>query len=374
MPRKLSYQDMMDLISGAIVLGCGGGGDPAMAKAMVEEVFEKGKEFSLVDPQELPAAGWSCILGNVGGGIEPKEREMVKNVKRVWEHPIFIAAQELAKYLRIEISTYLPSEIGAGNTVTPLYVAAMEGKAVIDGDAAGGRAKPELIISTTNLLGIPITPLSVATYFGDTLILKDSSSDDRVEKICRYLSRISAGRVAVARCPVKSQELSPAVHPYSISLAIRVGRTIREDQEKTAESLIKVLNGSERFRGSVESFTREEKDGFMWGEILLRGSKEFYGEILKIWFKNENLIAWRNGKPDVTCPDAIVVVDVKNGTGLYNWGDHFYKGREVMVIGIPAAPIWRSERGEEIFGPRHFGFDFPPETIVPINPRLPNQY
>ena len=364
MPKKLNYQDMMDLISGAVVLGCGGGGDPAMARSMVDEGFQKGKEFTLVDPEELPEEGWSCILGNVGGGIEPREREMVKNLKRVWEYPIFIAARELSKYLKAEITSYLPSEIGAGNTVTPLYVAAMEGKAVIDGDAAGGRAKPELIISTTNLKGIPVTPLAMANYFGDVLIMKESLGDDRAENICRYISRVSAGRVAVARCAARSKDLAAAAHPNSISLAIQVGKTIRERKKNTAEAVMNVLQGSKRFTGSVQAFTREERDGFMWGDIILRGAEEFSGQEFKIWFKNENLVAWKNGQVDITCPDAIVILDAEEGTGLYNWGDHFQKGRRVMVVGIPAAPMWKTPKGEEIFGPRHFGFNFPSKTIT----------
>ena len=34
---------MQDLITGAVILGCGGGGDPAMAQAMVDEVFDQRK-------------------------------------------------------------------------------------------------------------------------------------------------------------------------------------------------------------------------------------------------------------------------------------------------------------------------------------------
>jgi len=363
MPRRLSYQDMQDLIAGAIVLGCGGGGDPAMAQAMVDEVFAQGKEFSLLDPKELHPDDWVCILGHVGGGIEPKEREMVKDLPRVWPVPILIAEEELAKYLQVEFQAYLPSEIGAGNTVTPLYVAAMRGKAVIDGDAAGGRAKPEIIISTTHLLGIPVTPLALASYFGDTLILKDSSSDDRVEKICRYLARVSGGRVAAARCPSQGKQILPAVHPYSISMAIQAGKTIREAKGKIIEALVNLLQGSKRFIGHVESFSREEKDGFMWGEILLQGNGEFSGERYKIWYKNENLIAWKGNRLDMTCPDAIIILDARTGMGLYNWGNQFHPGREVAVVGLPAAPLWNSEKGYKIFGPSHFGFDFPPKQI-----------
>lgn len=356
--QKLSYQEMEDLISGATILGCGGGGDPKVSKAMVDEIFEQGKEFSLLDPKTLRDESWVCILGYVGGGLEQKERDLVKDLKKIWKHPISIASKELENYLKIEFDSYLPSEIGAGNTVTPMFIAAMEGKTTIDGDAAGGRAKPELIISTTNLLGIPITPLAITTYFGDCLILQNSESDDRVEKICRYLARVSGGRVGVARCPAKGKEMQKAIHPYSISLAINAGRVIKEEKEKPVEALLGILKGSKRFEGYVESFFREERDGFMWGDINLKGRKDFEGEIFKIWFKNENLVSWRDGKLDITCPDAIIIVDSENGEGLYNWGDHFYKGRQVTVIGVRSIGIWKSKEGLEIFGPKHFGFDF----------------
>jgi DUF917 family protein len=265
--------------------------------------------------------------------------------------------------MRVEFRAYLSSEIGAGNTVAPLYVAAMLGKSVIDGDAAGGRAKPELIISTTHLFGIPVTPIALANYFGDSLILKNSSGDDRAEKICRYLARVSGGRVAAARCPSPGKQILPAIHPFSISLAIQAGRVIREEKERAVEAVVEVLKGSTRFLGRVESFSREEKDGFMWGEIFLKGTQEFSGDRLKIWYKNENLIIWKNDVLDMTCPDGIVILDAQTGKGLYNWGDHFYQGREVAVIGIPAAPCWNSSKGYEIFGPEHFGFKFPPKQI-----------
>lgn len=358
MIRKLSYQEMQDLISGATILGCGGGGDPAASKAMVEEVFEKGKTFSILDPKAFADDLCVCILGHVGGGIEQKEKDLVRNLERLWKHPIAIASKALANYLDVEFDAYLPSEIGAGNTVTPMFIAAMEGKLTIDGDAAGGRAKPELIISTTHLWGIPITPLAIATYFGDLFILIESMSDDRVENLCRYLSRISDGRVAVARCPVRGKEILKAIHPHSISLAIDAGRAIREEKEEPVEALRRVLKGSKRFEGHVESFFREAKDGFMWGNITFKGERDFEGENFRIWFKNENLIGWRNDKLDISCPDAITIVDSENAEGLYNWGDHFYKGKRVTIIGIRSIEIWRSERGLEIFGPRHFGFDF----------------
>ena len=53
--------------------------------------------------------------------------------------------------------------------------------------------------------------------------------------------------------------------------------------------------------------------------------------------------------------DHIFVLGV--GIGGYTVGE------EVVIVGVPAAPQWRSEKGIELMGPRHFGFDF---DYVPI--------
>ena len=78
----------------------------------------------------------------------------------------------------------------------------------------------------------------------------------------------------------------------------------------------------------------------------------------KIWFKNEYLVTWLNEEPYVTSPDIICLVDSKTGDGLTPWSDDFSKNRAVAVIGAKNAPIWYTKKGLEIFGPRHFGFDF----------------
>lgn len=111
------------------------------------------------------------------------------------------------------------------------------------------------------------------------------------------------------------------------------------------------------FRGKVEAFERKEDGGFMWGNISIIGTEDFKKEELRIWFKNEYLITWRNGKPYVTCPDTVCVVDAKTGEGLSARGQEFRKKREVAIVGRKAYKIWRTRRGIELFSPRHFGFD-----------------
>lgn len=84
--------------------------------------------------------------------------------------------------------------------------------------------------------------------------------------------------------------------------------------------------------------------------------------------KNENLVSWLDDKPYVTCPDLICIVDSQTSEGISNSrAAESYKGNNVVVLGIKAIDQWRSPKGIEVFGPKHFGFDImykPIEEIV----------
>ena len=42
--------------------------------------------------------------------------------------------------------------------------------------------------------------------------------------------------------------------------------------------------------------------------------------------------------------------------GLSNFSGANYSGKNVTVFGIKAIEQWRTKKGIEIFGPKHFGF------------------
>lgn len=350
---------MEDLLNGGLILGCGGGGELQEGKAVIEEVFRNGKDFCLIDLDEIDGEGIYCLISYVGGGISEEEEDLVKGLKRTIEHPILKAAQELSRYLGKEFSGYYPSEIGAGNTIAAMFVAAMEGKPTIDGDTAGGRSKPETAISTTHVAGIQPYPVAIVNAFGEVVLIKRCIDDYRVETLSRYVSRASGGRCAAARCAVKGKELRDGIYSDSISLAIGAGRVIRTAKGDPVSELIRFLNGKELFLGTVVDFVQEKKQGFNWGTISLSGFQNYKGMNYKVWYKNEHLVAWKNNEVHITCPDCIIIVDAESGKGLYNKTDDFHKGRKVAVIGRGAGDIWRTEKGLEIFGPGHFGFDLP---------------
>lgn len=357
--KILDKQDIEDLLVGAKILGTGGGGETRLARLMIEEVYAKKKHFDLISLEEVPNDEIVMIVGTIGGGVSEEVKRKVANLPRMKGSPEFAATRELVEYLGKEPYAFFPSEIGAANTLVPMYVAAMVDGCCIDADACG-RAKPEISLSTTNVVGFHVFPLAIVSPFGDTIILKYAVDDARAEDICRYVAVASGGTCGVARCPMKGKDIKNAVVPNSISATIGIGRSIREArerQEDPVQAFIQASDGYLLFRGKVDSFERKGDGGFMWGTVSIIGTEDFNGEELRIWFKNEYLITWRNWKPYVTCPDSVCVVDAKTSEGISAWGREFRKKREVVIVGKKAYKIWRTRRGIELFSPRHFGFD-----------------
>ena len=356
MTQILTRQDAIDLWEGTKILGCGGGGEPNDGLKYIEETYDDGHSFTLAQVDQLPPNELVVTIGLVGGGISEAELREVQGLP-LKGIAVLRAIEALEEYLERPIGAYMPCEPGAGNSFVPLYAAAMKGAVAVDLDTAG-RAKPEIVNSTTSIFDVPLTPLAIASDYGDVLILREAPNERRVEQICRYVARASGGMCAVARCPITVEEARGRLISGSLQRALAAGRAIRTTADPV-EGLIEALHGRRTFDGTIRHCTRREEGGFVWGEIELSGRNGFANETYKLYYKNENLIGWRNDEPDATTPDLLSVVDSSTGKGVYNWTDEsLYCGREVTVIWAEAHPLWLSQRGLELFGPRHFGFDF----------------
>jgi DUF917 family protein len=76
---------------------------------------------------------------------------------------------------------------------------------------------------------------------------------------------------------------------------------------------------------------------------------------LKVWFKNENHVSWKNGDVFITSPDMIIFVDDTTCEPFTN--NKIEEGQKVAVIGLKARDVFRLPRGIEVLGPKAFGFD-----------------
>ena len=358
--KELSRQEAYDLIMGAKILACGGGGSEEKAIQNVNRIYNAGKKFRIADMSDIKDSDNICIIGMVGGGITEEDKKLVENRKIIIEEPMIVAVKELELFLGIKFSGFIATELGPNNSIIPLMVAAEMGKLAINGDCCG-RSKPEISISTTRVAGIPIAPFSIVSQYGDIQIVKSTIDDKRGELIARNASKLSGGSVSVARCPMSIKLAKEAVIRHTYSLAIELGEKLRKSKEEGEDEIEAIVNTIPQckvaFKGKVKSFSRDEKGGFTSGEIQVESAER---KRLRIWYQNEYLLSWLENKQFITCPDGIYIVDSQTGLGLSPWEEDFYKRREVTILTRSAPEIWKSEKGLEIFGPAVFDKNWGP--------------
>jgi len=355
--KELTKEDLDNILLGCAVLGTGGGGSLKAARRIIEADLTKGGKFLLadaedLDPEAIVASPYFC------GALVVEEETRGK------ESESLIAFRSLEDFIGKKISAVIGGELGAENTAVALSVASNVEIPLVDADPAG-RSVPELQHSTFFLNDIPIAPMAVANRFGDVVIVKQVANHFHAESIVRNIAIASGNRVGVADSPVKVRVLRKSAIPKAISLARKIGETIRKaiaKQEDLAEAIATTENGKLLFKGTVEKDSEwKNEGGFTVGTIQIKGRGEYQGSDYKIWYKNENIIAWKDGEIDITVPDLICVLNEETGEPIIN--PEAKKGMNVTVVGFPAPEQWKTERGIEVFGPKSFGFDV---EYVPI--------
>ncbi len=263
----------------------------------------------------------------------------------------------MEEYLGKPIKAIISTEIGAGNTASALYCAAMADKVIVDGDPAG-RSVPCLQHSTFYLHNVPITPMSIVNKFGESLIVKDVVNDYRAEAIVRAFAVVSQNTTAVCDHVNTAEVIEKSVIRDAISYTQHIGHTYRSALaagQDYAEAVAKAGDGFVAFRGKVRRNDWGTEDGYTVGTAIIDGSGEFAGNEYKIWYQNENIILWKNGEYYITVPDLICVFDDDAKEPQLN--PYAREGESVSVIVLPAPKEWTTEKGLELFGPRSFGYD-----------------
>jgi DUF917 family protein len=353
-----SIHEIEDLVRGAAVLATGGGGSPTEGLKMLEEALRIKGEINFIDVDEVPE-NWIVAVPYQVGTMAPlaKTRKIVKI-----SDPMPSAFKELERILNKKINAVLPGEIGGGNTSVAINIGARMGLPVIDGDLIG-RAAPEIIQASQHIFDVPLYPSVLVSETGNILIIKKYADMEDYEAIARFLSILSGRFVAVVDTPLVKEDLKKVVIKNTISECIKIGRVIREARESNrdpVEAIVKVMSGWKIFEGIVKSYTWKNEGGFLIGEALLEGVNEWQGHELKSWIKNEHIIAWRNNKPIVMPPDLMTFL-LDNGEAVIN--DDLKKGMKIQVVAAKAPEVWRTPKGLELFGPKHFGFDL---EYVPV--------
>jgi len=358
----LNAKEIEDILCGAQILGCGGGGEIAWGRSMIEIAMKQGKTFkllSLEDKEIVDEDPLICIVGAVGGGVSDEIKKKTEpllhelTVEERIEKPILKAVVELAIYNGQDPRGFIPTEIGAGNMAVTMFAASMKDKFVVDGDCCG-RAKPMISISTTRIAGIPQTPLTCVNTLGDTMILKEARDDVHAEDICRSFAVISGGTCYCARCMHKLSRYMGGMVPGSFTRSMNLGFEMNKAREIRGDPVSAFLSAEKNarilFRGEILSHEKEHAGGFITGILRLKGNRDYNGHIYDIRFKNEFLAGFFDNEINYKCPDLLIVINEKEYRGVSNWDDFEEEtGDPVTVLGIPSHPIWKTKKGLDIF-------------------------
>jgi DUF917 family protein len=367
--RKLSKQNLEDLVMGCCYLGSGGGGSYEAGLKRIHDDLAAGLTFNLISVDEMKDDDYAATTYYVGSTAPYTQEQLDRfnKLPRIKEEATAVAFRLLQKYTGKNFVAVIAGEIGAGNTPYALSTAAHLGIAQLDADTAG-RAVPEIDQSTIFAAGISLLPAAGATLFGDELLITKVATPSREEEFLRIASTISM-HIAAADSALPGRVLKQPniVVQGSLTLCEQIGKAYRvavESKKDPIQAVLDASKGYKVFAGKVSDYDWADKGGYLVGDVQIGGSDGYSGQNYRLAFKNENLISWRDGKVSITSPDIITMVDSASGRAVLN--PDFKKRQEVTIIGIPAPAPWRTEVGLKQCGPAHFGFD---ASYIPIEER-----
>jgi len=358
-----SVSDIRKLVIGATILGTGGGGDPEEGfNVLLKAVESSGRGVEIVDVFNIPSEGFVVVpyyVGSIAPGL--KSRKPIKI-----GDPISKAFEVMERELGGKIVAVVATEMGGFNTAIALSIATSRGLPAVDGDLIG-RAAPELHQCSVHIFSYSMAPSALVTETGDIVVVKEYSDIDDYEAIARYLSTLAGKSVAVVDTPLTRDKAEKAVIRNTISLAYKLGEEVLKASEQgvfPTEGIARLLNGWVVFEGTVEKYVWRNEGGFLKGEAYIRGKGRYSGRTLKSWIMNEHIMVWIDGEPLVMPPDLFTLL---KPSGIPITNAELREGMDVIAIAAPSPKVWRTDKGLELFGPKHFGFNYeyvPVEELV----------
>lgn len=346
--RELSEEAIRDIAYGSTVLGTGGGGDPYLGTLAALDSARRYGPVRLVDADELPDEATVAFPFLVGAPVPFLEKLGVG--------PELVAVHEgLERFLGRRVDAVMSAEVGGANSTLPMSLAARVGIPVVDGDLIG-RAFPEIQLCVLTLHGIPASPIVAADEHGNIVVI-ETVSNDWAERLARATS-ICFGAICVAiGYAINGRETKTLTLRGTISWAEQIGRAIRLARAEKRDGLTAVLEatgGEILFRGKIVDVERRTEQGWALGEALLEGMEEDANHQMRLRFQNENLVAVRDGRIVASVPDLITVLDAETGAAVTT--EQLRYGFRVAVLGLACHPVWRTDAGLALAGPRHWSY------------------
>jgi hypothetical protein len=334
--RRLSQQDLLDLVDGAAIFSAGGGGDPEVGYTIVDRLVDKGCIIELVDPAEVPndavVVNFACVGATTS--VAYHSEAALKTFEM------------LEQYLGRKAFAGIPVELGGFNTLAAVDVAARHGIPVVDADGAG-RSVPEVHLKVYTIDDIPLAPMTVADVDAQNVVLVKQTRDSKsAERIARSLAAEWGQTAYTARRILTGNQVKKSPVLNTLSRAMRIGMLLRKAVDPVG-AVLKETGGFKLFEGIVNEVERETREGFTWTKATLKGVYEDKGSKFTFKAKNEILVAHKDGELSAVAPDIITVVHPETGKCIT--AEKIRKGDKLIVVGISAPEKWRTKKGLELW-------------------------
>jgi hypothetical protein len=352
--RRLSKQQLQNIVVGAGLLGAGGGGSIQEGFKLVDRILEFDSGIDLVLPEEIEDESRGAVILGMGS-----PRASLHNVRK---YSPGYALELLEQTSGGECRFVIPFEVGAGNSMNPMLAAALRKIPIVDGDPAG-RAVPELHMTLFQLAGVPITPLVLTTEDRISAVIRTEKPYD-AERVARAITSELGGVAAVACSAMLGRTMKRSIITGTTSMCEKIGETIfegRSDSGHIARSLCEQHGGYLLGKGKIRSLHNETRGGFDFGTVVLEGETP-----IKVLFQNENMLAVRDGKVITVVPDLICTL---GGDGQPLTNADLAEGVEVTYLGFPASAPFRTAEVFTLFREILKALDFsgpfqPIETLM----------
>ncbi|MEV0662609.1 DUF917 domain-containing protein [Actinomadura luteofluorescens] len=351
----MTLDDVPALARGCAILGTGGGGDVETGSLTAVRAIDEFGEVPLIPLSEVPDD--SLVLPLSGIGAPTVAHEMLMS----GEEPLLIR-DEVERILGRPVAAVMACEIGGSNGVGPVGWAARLGLPLVDADGMG-RAFPEVQMVAMYVAGRPVNIVVLADVQGNVTTVRpvDGLWSERISRAVCVASGASA---LMADYVLTGAQARGAVIEGTVTAALAIGRAVRDGSDPLG-SLCSTLDATVLIGGKVVDVERRTGGGFVRGSLVVDGTGDDRGRLLRVEIQNENLIALEDGRPRACVPDLITVVDAQTAGAIST--ESLRYGQRVAVLSWPCAPIWRTERGLATAGPRAFGYDIDYTPVEELN-------
>jgi len=361
--RELSAEEIEQLAVGAWVLGTGGGGSPYLALLNMRRLYEAGHRVRLMSPMDLPDDAAVAVVSNMGAPLVSQER---LSDSRASAHAVEVQQENTGR----EFDAVMSVEIGGGNGLQPLMVAAHLGIPVVDTDFMG-RAYPEAQMTSSAIGDLAPVPSVLYDVRGIEAVIRKAPSWKWVERVGRKIVTELGSTASTCKAPRTGAEVKEWGIHFTTTKAIGIGRTL-EAAQKAHTDPIHALVGTEGakllFTGKVVDVERRTTEGFLRGIARLKGLDGDAGRDLTVSFQNEWVVAWEGPEPSgtalATTPDLICLLDTVTAHGIGT--ETIRYGQRVSILALPAPEVLRTARGLDHVGPRAFGYDLDYKSVFEL--------